>query len=111
MIDDPTHKHHDGLPNNQVRDLLAVEVKNHEVAQGLYGVDEFRDFLVKEVEKAKRVLAAYDKGRGLKAILAQFGWKEHDISDYVEYDKETYHGFIGTDEERKTVYPESKRRR
>jgi hypothetical protein len=111
VIDDPTHKHHDGLPHNQIRDLIATEERDQDVSNGFYGAPEFRAMLVARIAETQRALAAFDKGAALRQIAKQFGWTEHDVSDFVTYDAKSYHGFYGTDEEFKAVYPEEKRKK
>jgi hypothetical protein len=113
-MSDPTENHHDGLPNNQIRDLLAAEERDTDVSMGLYtSNDDFRAMLVSNVEIAKKKLAAYDRGQALKSVMDKFGWKLHDVSEFVEFNSKTYRSFVGTDEERKAVYPDetNKRRR
>lgn len=113
MTNDPTQRHHEGLPNDQVRDLLAAEIRSSpDVQMSLYADDgKLREILVRNVEQAQAKLDAHDKARGLKQIMDQFGWKEHDISDYVDYDQTTYRPFIGTEAERKERYPDETNRR
>ena len=101
-MSDPTQKHHDGLPNDQIRDLLAAEERDADVSMGLYGTnDAFREMLVRNVEEARQRLLAYDRGQAFKSILDKFGWKIHDVSDYVAFNNKTYRPFVGTAEERK----------
>lgn len=113
-MSDSTQRHHDGLPNNQIRDLLAAEERDTDVSMGLYtSNDEFRDMLVRNVEEARKKLVAYDRGQALKSVLDKFGWTVHDISEFVEFNSKTYRSFIGTEAERDEIYPPntSKRRR
>lgn len=112
MTSDPTQEHHNGLSNNQIRDLLAAEERDTDVSMGLYGAsDPFREMLVRNVEEARKKLVAYDRGLAFKSILDKFGWKIHDVSDYVEFNNKTYRSFVGTDEERKVRYPDGTSKR
>lgn len=107
---DPTQKHHEGLPNNQVRDLLANEARDTDVMLGCFAPnDGFRDMLVRNVEEARKKLLAYDRGQALKSIMDRFGWKFHDVSSHVTYNGKTYRNFVGTDEERQQVYPDKEK--
>ena len=109
---DPTQTHHEYLPNKQIRDLLAEEERDVDVSMGLHTTnDEFRDMLVRNVEEARKKLVAYDKGQAFKSILDKFGWTVHDVSEFVEFNGKTYRSFIGTDEERKRIYPDEKSKR
>jgi hypothetical protein len=109
---DPTQKHHDGLSNSQVRDLLAAEERDVDVSIGLYTTnDEFRDLLVRNVEEARKKLLAYDRGQALKSIMEKFGWSIHDVSECVEYNSKTYRSFIGSEKECEKVYGNKEKRR
>lgn len=105
---DSTHRHHDDLENNQVRDLLAEELMDFRVGNGVTGDRVLRDLLLREIERTTAALEAFDKGVGFGLILRQFGWREHDVSDDVSYNSETYRCFIGTDKEREELYPTKK---
>lgn len=110
-MSDPTQTHHNYLENKQIRDLLAAEERDVDVSLGLYTTDDqFRNLLVSNLEAARKKLVAYDRGQAFKSVMDKFGWKVHDVSEWVNYNPLTYRSFIGTDEERERVYPEKKRR-
>jgi len=105
---DPTRKHHEGLPNAEVRDLLADSLRNHDVSTGFYGDARLRNHLLAQVEQAQNRLEAFDLGRGLLCIAKKFGFEEHDVSDLVSYNSESYRSFIGTKKECIERYPQIK---
>ena len=102
--------HHDGLPNNQVRDLVADGLRSPRCSVGAATGSEFseqyREHRVGQINKAEGDLRDFDQGQALNGIIEQFGWRRHDVSDLVSYDPKTYREFIGTDEERAARYPE-----
>lgn len=106
MTTDPTQEHHKGLPNDQVRDLIATEFRNPNVAAACFDPEgALRAMLVNNLNAARERLADHDRGVALKTILVKFGWKEHDVSESVNYRRDTYRPFIGTDEEKEARYP------
>lgn len=103
---DPTHKHHEGLPHEEIRDMIASKIKSAPVHVGFWSNDpEYRAIMVANLKAAQQQIEDFDLGRGLRIVANSLGLREYDVSDRVSYNKETYHAFIGTPEEVTKVYP------
>ena len=98
--------HHQGLPDDQVRDLIARTIKPAAITGFWSKNDDYERMLVERVEKAVKELEGYRLGRSMRQIAEQFGWDAFDVSEYVAYDKDTYVDFVGTREELAQIYPE-----
>ena len=98
-------KHHEGLHSEPVRTLVAEAIRDDAHAWPGEPNDEYRAMLVRNIEEATARLKSYDKGRALRIILDQLGWKVREVDDLVDYNPKTYIHFIGTESELKSQYP------
>jgi hypothetical protein len=103
----PQFDHHEGFEHEELRDLIAEESKGSlsTFGPGTQRV-KFREFLVEQVEKAQARLDEFDRGTAWRAVLGKFGWKLWDVSECVDYDKETYVDFVGSEDELREAYPD-----
>lgn len=92
-MSDGSNKHND-FEKREIRDFLAKKIQDvwNSGYPNLEYAEEQLKFWKNQVEIAKR-------GKVIEAMIKELGWKEHDVSDHIEYNKETYFAFIGTDEE------------
>lgn len=101
--------HHEGLPEQGLRDYIGRMMAEDSMGFGVgfcaTARDKFRDHLVAEVEKAKAALEGFDTGKALHRVATSMGWNAFDVSDFVNYDKDTYQCFVGTESELLKVYP------
>jgi len=96
--------HHKGLELEELRNLIA-EFERESVGL-FYANSSYRDFLVKNLEKAQREIELFDQCVAWHAVLRKFGWEVFDVSSHVDYDSSTYTGFVGTKDELALVYPQ-----
>jgi len=78
-----------------IRDLLSSTYRKSSHASGYETVEVLESELIKAKERLKhaRVLQA------VSWLIKDRGWKQHDISGYLDCSKEEYTHFIGTEEE------------
>ena len=99
-------KHHKGLSDEGLRDWIAEVCSEPQGAIGFYDNGGHRPYLVEQLERAKKALDEFDKGRAARIVAESKGFEMFDVSDYVDYNPKTYRSFVGTPGEAGKVYPE-----
>jgi hypothetical protein len=82
---------HNGLEKSEIRDFLAKNTR--------YGYDGEVDFLEKEIARLNEQLEKAKTSQASRDLIKTNGWKEHDVSDEVKYNEDSYFHFVGTAEE------------
>ena len=106
-------KIHEGLEKKEVRDYLSTslmqinnELRNLPKTHIVKKENEFwSDFRIRQLEseiiKNTEEITVLNHQSAILFIIQNLGWKELDVSDYINMDMEyaTYPSFIGTKEE------------
>ena len=93
------------IEDEQTRMFLARQLKESQKNAG-YLTDV--DYLKTQLNEIQTKLEYAKIHEGLKNLMKKMGWKEFDVSDYVNYDSHTYFDFIGTEEEYNTRFGDDK---
>ena len=107
---------HQGLPNQIVREYLAeadakayynyCNVKKEVILFNDYAddMDQFNiENLKAEIAHREKKLQYARQMKAIKTLIADEGWKIHDVSDYVLMQKPYFINFVGTDAEYKQL--------
>ena len=87
---------HNGFSEKEIRDFLAQELSESQKEGGFVSV-EYAEEQIKQFQKLLKYAKKFD---AVKCLMAEKGWEDLDISEWVSYNSETSFPFIGTEEER-----------
>ena len=94
-----TEDMHKGLDKPEIRNFLAQGIGHSYEGEVEYLKGKISE-LEEQLEKAVKVQASCE-------LIESNGWQWFDVSDEVKnYDKQTYHSFVGTEDEVMSVFPD-----
>ncbi len=96
-------KIHDGLDDSGIRDYLSKQLRK-EILSAEYNTDSvyINNEIIKlqtRIKKMEDMLSHAIEVSAIELLIGKQGWKRFDISDYVEFETETYFYFVGTEKE------------
>ena len=96
-------KIHDGLDDSGIRDYLSKQLRK-EISSAEYNTDSvyINNEIIKlqtRIKKMEDMLSHAIEVSAIELLIGKQGWKRFDISDYVEFETETYFYFVGTEKE------------
>ena len=86
---------HKDFYDREVRDFLAKELTQARRESSFISVE----YAEKQIREFQYALKHARKVRAVEYLIAEKKWEEYDVSDEINYNKETYFPFIGTKEE------------
>lgn len=94
---------HDGFDKSEIRNFLSKKLRmDKSCAYRDWGTgqleNESTELLIEEKKLREKI--EYNKEMVvIKKLISSMGWGIFDVSDYVEYTKESYFSFLGTEKE------------